>query len=218
MKKRLIIALALLLLFSTYKPQELFLIRKFSIKEIKIENNFILKEKNIKKNLIFLYDSNLFFLDTLNIEKKLKKIAFIESYEIKKIYPNKLKIKIFEKKPIALLQYKKKKFYISENYNLIDYININNYKDLPEVFGNKKSFKTFHNNIKKINFPLNEIKRYYLYESKRWDLETYEKKVIKLPVKNYISSLENFMELSKENNFKKYNIFDYRINNQLILK
>ena len=58
MSKRLGIAIALLVLFSTYKPQELFLIRKFSIKEIKIENNFILKEKNIKKNLIFLYDSN----------------------------------------------------------------------------------------------------------------------------------------------------------------
>ena len=39
MKKRLIIAFALLLLLSTYKSQKLFSIEIFNIKEIKIENN-----------------------------------------------------------------------------------------------------------------------------------------------------------------------------------
>jgi|TARA_Y100000389_G_scaffold85964_1_gene82708 cell division protein FtsQ len=218
MKKRLIIAFALLLLLSTYKTQKLFSIEIFNIKEIKIENNFILSKIIIKKNLAFLYDSNLFFLNTSNIEKKLKKIALIESYQVKKIYPNKLRIKIFEKKPIAVLQYNKKKFYISENYNLFDYIDLANYRNLPEVFGNKDNFKTFHKNLKKINFPLDIIKKYYFYEAKRWDLEIYEKKVIKLPTQNYIKSLENFMNISKKNNFKIYNTFDYRINNQLILK
>jgi len=218
MKKRLIIAFALLLLLSTYKTQKLFSIETFNIKEIKIENNFILSKIIIKKNLAFLYDSNLFFLNTSNIEKKLKKIALIESYQVKKIYPNKLRIKIFEKKPIAVLQYNKKKFYISENYNLFDYIDLANYRNLPEVFGNKDNFKTFHKNLKKINFPLDIIKKYYFYEAKRWDLEIYEKKVIKLPTQNYIKSLENFMNISKKNNFKIYNTFDYRINNQLILK
>ena len=218
MKKRLIIAFALLLLLSTYKTQKLFSIEIFNIKEIKIENNFILSKIIIKKNLAFLYDSNLFFLNTSNIEKKLKIIALIESYQVKKIYPNKLRIKIFEKKPIAVLQYNKKKFYISENYNLFDYIDLANYRNLPEVFGNKDNFKTFHKNLKKINFPLDIIKKYYFYEAKRWDLEIYEKKVIKLPTQNYIKSLENFMNISKKNNFKIYNTFDYRINNQLILK
>ena len=196
MKKRLIIAFALLLLLSTYKTQKLFSIEIFNIKEIKIENNFILSKIIIKKNLAFLYDSNLFFLNTSNIEKKLKKIALIESYQVKKIYPNKLRIKIFEKKPIAVLQYNKKKFYISENYNLFDYIDLANYRNLPEVFGNKDNFKTFHKNLKKINFPLDIIKKYYFYEAKRWDLEIYEKKVIKLPTENYIKSLENFMNIS----------------------
>ena len=42
-------------------------------------------------------------------------------------------------------------------------------------------------------------------------------KVIKLPVKNFTESLKNFLDLSKENNFEKYSIFDYRIKDQLIL-
>ena len=50
------------------------------------------------------------------------------------------------------------------------------------------------------------------------DSETYQKKVVKLPAKNYIKSLENFMNLQQKNNFGKYKVFDYRINNQLILR
>ena len=105
-----------------------------------------------------------------------------------------------------------------ENFEFINYKELADYKNLPLVFGNNKDFKNLYNDLKKINFPLNSISKYYLYESRRWDLETYEKTVIKLPPKNYIISLENFISLKKTNNFDKYKIFDYRINDQLILK
>jgi len=218
MKKRLVIALVLLVLLSTYKPQELSLNSKFNIKEIKIENNHILKDEDIKKDLMFLYDTNLIFLNTNKIKLILKSNNFIQSFEVKKIYPNKIKIKIFEKKPIVILQYKKKKFYISENFDLINFLDLEDYKNLPVVFGKQNDFKILYKNLKKINFPLNLIKKYYLYESKRWDLEIDKNKIIKLPTDNYTKSLVNFMNLSKENNFDKYSIYDYRISNQLILK
>jgi len=98
MKKRLAIAFALLVLLSTYKPQKISLSNKFNIEKIIIENNFILKDEDIKKDLFFLYDNNLIFLNTSDIKKKLKTKSFIESFEIKKIYPNKIIIRIFEKK------------------------------------------------------------------------------------------------------------------------
>ena len=218
MKKRLVIALVLLVLLSTYKPQELSLNSKFNIKEIKIENNHILKDEDIKKDLMFLYDTNLIFLNTNKIKLILKSNNFIQSFEVKKIYPNKIKIKIFEKKPIVILQYKKKKFYISETFDLINFLDLEDYKNLPVVFGKQNDFKILYKNLKKINFPLNLIKKYYLYESKRWDLEIDKNKIIKLPTENYIKSLVNFMNLSKENNFDKYSIYDYRISDQLILK
>ena len=72
MKNRLIIALALLLLFSTYKLKKIPSLSKFSIKEIELENNHILKDREIKKNLTFIYGSNLFFLSTSQIKKTLK--------------------------------------------------------------------------------------------------------------------------------------------------
>ena len=71
---------------------------------------------------------------------------------------------------------------------------------------------------KKIDFSLDIIKKYYLHESKRWDLEVVNKIIIKLPVENYIKSLKNFMYLMNEKNFEEFKLFDYRVNNQLILK
>ena len=218
MKNRLIIALGLLILLTTYNPQKLPLITKFNIKEINIENNLILNNQEIKKDLTFLYDTNLIFLNNTNIKKILIEKSFVEKFEIKKIYPNKLIIKIFEKTPIAILQYKKEKYYIDKNIDLIGYQDLDIYKNLPVVFGSKENFENLYNVLIKINFPFNLIKKFYLYESKRWDLEILENKIIKLPAKDYVKSLENFMILIKDNSFDKYQSFDYRINNQLILK
>ena len=64
MKIRVIIALSLLVLLSTYKPQKSIPKFNLSIKEIKIENNFIIKKTEIKKDLSFLYNTNIFFLKT----------------------------------------------------------------------------------------------------------------------------------------------------------
>ena len=127
-------------------------------------------------------------------------------------------IKIFEKKPIAILQKKKERFYLSEKIELIKFENLHIYKDLPIIFGNEKDFQIFYYNLKKVNFPLESIKKYYFFESNRWDLITQDEKTIKLPSINYIESLKNFLDIKYRNEFKKYKIFDYIIDDQLILK
>ena len=218
MKNRKVIAVALFILLTTITSQQKLVISKFNLKEIDIENNLLLKDEDIKNLLVPFYNKNLIFLDNKEIQKALTQNSFIDGFKIKKKYPNTLKIKIFERKPIAILYNKKKKFYLSEKIDLIEYKNIQNYQNLPYVFGNKKQFKTLYNNLNKINFPSKKIKKYILYETNRWDLEITNDIIIKLPPNNYIKSLENYLNLSNKNNFRKYKVFDYRINNQLILK
>ena len=218
MKKRLVIALSLLILLTTINLQQSFVISKFNLKTIVIENNLLLKDKDIKNSLIPFYNKNLIFLNNNEFKKVLMQNSFIESFNIKKKYPSTLKVKIFEKKPIVILQNKKNKFYLSEKIDLIEFKNFPNYQNLPYVLGNKDDFKIFYKNLKKINFPLDIIKKYTLFESNRWDLETKNNQVIKLPSKNYTKSLENFLNLKNKNDFEKYELFDYRISNQLILK
>ena len=218
MKKRLVIALFLIILLTTIDSKQSFVISKFNLKTIIIENNLLLKDKDIKSLLIPFYNRNLISLDNKEVKKALLQNSFIESFNIKKKYPNSLKIEIFEKKPIAILLNKKNKFYLSEKIELIEFKNLPNYQDLPYVLGNKNDFKIFYDNLKKINFPLDLVNKYILYETNRWDLETKNNRVIKLPADNYIKSLENFLNIKSKNDFEKFELFDYRINNQLILK
>ena len=218
MKKKLLISLVLLVLLSTITFPQKFFFSKFNLKEIIIENNLLIKDEEIKKLLVSIYNRNLIFLDYEEIENLLMQNTFIESYRIKKKYPSTLQIKIFEKEPIAILFNKKKKFYLSKKIELIKFTNNKDYQDLPYVFGNKKEFKIFYEELTEINFPIEIIKRFTLFKTKRWDLLTIDDKLIKLPSKNYVKSLENLINLIKNNELKKYKTFDFRINNQLILK
>ena len=219
MKKRLIISLGLLLFLSTYNINyKSKLGSKFYIKEIIVENNQILEKEKIKNELVFLYKKNLFLLDFKNIKLKLDKIDLIQSFEIKKIFPNKIKIKIFEKKPIAILQNKKNKKYYTDNDDLIEYFVSDKFKNLPLVFGDYQNFKNFYTNLKKIKFPMQEVEKIFLFQVQRWDLVTKNNQLLKLPVNKYDESLKNFMKIKDQVKFKEYKIFDYRISDQLILK
>ena len=218
MKKRIVISIILLALLTTITSQQKITVSKFNLKKIIVENNFLIKEKDIKNSLLPIYDRNLVFLDYSEIEKVLMQNSFIESFKIKKKYPNTLKIKIFEKKPIAILQNKKKKYYLSERIDLIEFENLKNYQDLPYIFGNKENFKIIYDDLKKINFPLNLVKKFIFFDSNRWDIETIDKKIVKLPNKNYTQSLENFLKIKDKKRFKNYKVFDYRLEKQLILK
>ena len=218
MKKRIVIALILLITLTTITSDQKIIFSIFSLKKITIENNYLLKENDIKKSLKPIYDKNLLQLNNKEIKKILLQNSLIDSFKIKKKYPNTLKIEIFEKKPIAILFDKKQKFYISEKIDLIDYNMLNIDNNLPYVLGNKDDFKIFYDNLRKIKFPFNSVKKYILYENNRWDLETLNNKTIKLSPENYKDNLEHYLNLINKKEFKKYNLYDYRIKNQLILK
>ncbi len=219
MKNRFLIAFVLLVILSTYTLKSNFIFQStLNVKNILVENNHILSDEEVKKELSFLYKKNLFFLRKGEIEDKLSKISFIESYELKKVYPNEIKVKIFEKKPVVILKNKKKKYYFTESSTLINFVYLDKFKSLPTVFGDYKNFKILYKSLKETNFPLSAIKTFYLFETKRWDLITKNGITVKLPIDNYKNSLKNFLTINKKPNFKKYEVFDYRIKDQLILK
>ena len=219
MRNKPIIGIALFILFSTFISQNKFTINKYGIKEIKIENNEILDDQELIKIFSFLYNKNIIFLNSYELKQNIDQKSFIEKIEIKKIFPDKLVIKVFEKEPIAILIDKyKKKYYLGKKTDLIEYRNILKFEHLPIVEGELKSFKKLFNNLIKINFPTEEIKSYRLFKINRWNIEMIDKKILKLPEKNYTESLKNFINIRDKTNFEKYKIFDYRLNNQLILK
>ena len=218
MRKSIFWLVIIFFFLTTYTPKFNFVPDfKINIKKIIIENNYVLDSSEVKKNLIFLYNENLFLLNKKDIEKNLKSIAFVESFSIKKIYPRTLKITILEKTPIAILHKKKKIYFISNKGELINFQEVKIFKNLPRVFGSEKNFLSLYDSLQNIKFPIDTIKSFYFFESGRWDLITYDDKIIKLPNKDYFLSLKNFMNIKNDINFNKYKIFDYRIKDQIIL-
>lgn len=218
MKKRVYIGLALFFLLTTIISNKQIISPKLNLQIIEIENNLMLQSKDIKNSLASIYEKNLLLLNYNEIENILLQNSLIESFSIKKKFPDTLKIKIVEKKPIAILFYKKKRYYISDKIQIFEFKNHQEFQNLPQVFGEKEKFKIFYENLKKIDFPFDQIKKYTLFKSNRWDIETKNNKIIKLPEKEYIKSLENYFMIKNNKNFSKYLLFDYRIKNQLILK
>ncbi len=199
----------------TYKQKNLNII--FPIKNIKIKNSEILDSKKIINELEVIKGKNLLFVDQKLIKSAMEKFDFISSFNVKKIYPDTIKVVIFEKKPVAIYIQKKKKFYISEKGDLIKYLDLVNYNDLPLLFGEKKDFNIFFRNLKNINFPIYDIESFHYFEIGRWDIALKDKRIVKLPQSNYIDMLENFILIKNDKSFEKYKIFDYRIKDQLIL-
>tara|TARA_B100000963_G_scaffold111424_1_gene96997 strand:- start:8068 stop:8724 length:657 start_codon:yes stop_codon:yes gene_type:complete len=218
MSKKFIFGIALLILLTTFISQKKFSINKFKIQEIEIKNNEILGRQEIIDDLDFLYNENIIFLNTFKIKKILKEISFIDGLNIKKIYPNKLEIKIFEKKPIAILINKGDKFFLSKKIELIEYREISKLNNLPVIYGDKKNFKILYQNLNKAKFPIDYIKQYNFLDSNRWDIEMIDKKIIKLPNYDYVKSLKSFLEIKDNRNVNKYKVFDFRLKNQLIMK
>ena len=84
-------------------------------------------------------------------------------------------------------------------------------------FSRKKNFLQIYTTLIELNFPVSKIKSFYYFNIGRWDIILENDKVIKLPVENFVFSLENFMKLYQKINYEKYSVFDHRIKDQLIL-
>ena len=221
MKKISIIlsSMLLIVMLTTFNPNNFNIgFQFFSIKTIEITN---LKNLNKKKIINSFYnelsESNLFILDEKKIDKILKDNELIDHIELKKVYPSKLQVIIHEKKIIAIINYEQKRYYLSKKGEEIKFFNNSTLEGLPNIFGKQKNFLKIYSALSQLNFPIAEIKSFYYFDIGRWDIILENYKVIKLPVKNFISSLENYMKLQKKINFERYSIFDYRIKDQLIL-
>ncbi len=210
----------LIIILTTFNPNNFnFGLQFFKIKQIEVKNLKFLEKKKIENQFLKeLSGSSLFIFDDKKIKKMLNNNDFISYLEFKKIFPSKLQIIVYEKEVIAILNDKRDKYYLAKNGEKIKFFKNPSLEKLPNIFGKQKNFLNIYSTLIKINFPISKIKSFYYFDVGRWDILLENKKVIKLPVNNFNISLKNYMEISKEINFDKYTIFDYRVDDQLILK
>ena len=179
-------------------------------------------ENNLKvyQSLKFLLTKNIFLVNKNDFQNILKKNNLVESFYIKKIYPNLIKIKIKQTKLLAITNKKGKKFFIGSNGKLIPVSQVElSYNELPFVYSksNYIDFIKLKKIIDESKFQFEQIESFYYFPSNRWDIKTKDGFLIKLPEKNIAESLK-FAALIKINEeFKDKKIIDLRISNNIIL-
>ena len=188
----------------------------FHIKTIEFENNYFVSDELLNQYFNFLNNKNIFTIDQNELNKIAKKLPLIQNIIVKKIYPNKIKITITEKKPVAV----KQSTVLLEDWSEINSNLITNIEgeELPLINIFNPEFIEVYNSFIKYNLQNKKVSEFYANKIGRWDIIFSDKKELKLPEKNFSSVLKNFFEIEQKQEFKEFKIFDYRIKDKLILE
>ncbi|MBD1148907.1 cell division protein FtsQ/DivIB [Pelagibacterales bacterium SAG-MED30] len=178
-------------------------------------NNF--EKKNFEEDLNFLKKEDLIFLDKDKISKKIFANKIVEDFSVFKNYPSELEIFIKKTKFLAITKKNNQDYYIGSNGNLI--YTKNSLERLPFIFGNVEpdDFLKLKTHINNSEFNFDQIKNLYFFKSKRWDIETKDDLIIKLPLDQIEISLNNLSKIIISEEFKNKKIIDLRQKNQVIL-
>jgi cell division protein FtsQ len=178
-------------------------------------NNF--EKIKFKKDFDFLKNEDLLFLDKDKISKKIFTNKIVEDLSVFKKYPSELKIFIKKTNFLAITKKNNQNYYIGSNGNLI--LAKNSLKNLPFIFGNVEpdDFLKLKVNINNSEFNFDKIKNLYFFKSKRWDIETKNGLIIKLPFNKIETSLNNLSKIIIMEEFKNKKLIDLRQKDQIIL-
>ena len=175
------------------------------------ENQSLLKKiENLNLN-------NIFLLNIEKINREMELNSLIEKYYIFKKYPSSIDINIQKTEFLAKINIDGKTFLVGSNGKLTETEFSKN--QLPFIFGNPAidDFLTLKTIIDKSEILYNDIKNFYLYPSKRWDLELSNNTIIKLSNDDNKKSLSLAAKFLHNDKSKDVKIIDARIKNQVIL-
>jgi len=175
-----------------------------------------IESDQISQDLLIFEESNLFFIKKKKISNIINSNKIIEKFSIFKKYPSKITINVKKTKFLAYTKINNVNFYIGSNGNLIKIIN--NQIELPFIFGSIeiKEFLKLKKIIDNSSFNYDNIKNLYYFKSKRWDIETKDNLIIKLPTTHLEDSFKILLKIYEKEEFKGLKVIDLRQNNQII--
>ena len=195
---------------SNFKYNNFFKVKKIEVVGLnKTDNSFLENE------LTDLVGSNIFTLNKKSFEL-INSVNRIKSYNVKKIYPNQVKVYLESAKAIGFVKNINELVILGNNGKIIEPETLP--KNIPEVTGTndmKKIFQTIEI-IKKSDFDIRKIKKINFFPSKRIDIEFENKKKIKFPINLKIDDLNFGFRVINDEKFNQVKIIDLRIPNKVI--
>ena len=215
-KIRIIILILLFFFLTTYNYNQNIVFPFFKIEQIEFRGDNLIEE-NIKNQIIKeLQNKSLFFLKKKNFKNILSNSNWIESFKIKKSYPNKIIIIFNELLPIAFYSNQGNNYLINSEYINSNKIYSKENNSLIKVSGNYNSIKLkkIYLNLKLFPYLKKNIYEIKYLNSERWDMFT-QKTKIQLGRYDFEKQFK-YIEiiLRKNNNIK---IIDMRVKNRIVI-
>ena len=215
--KKILTYFFLLLILSSINNIELNDFKIYKIDKINVFGLDEISNKILHNKINNLNLGNIFLVDKIDLLKIINSNSTIENYRIIKKYPSTLEINVQKTNFLAKFNQNGKEYLVGSNGKLIN--NEFNGNKLPYIFGTLevKEFLKLKKIIDQSKISFNEIKNFYFFPSKRWDIELENKIIIKLSKMHIKDSLDNAFEVLKEKKFKNIKLIDFRVKNQIIL-
>ena len=195
---------------SNFKYNNFFNVKKIEVVGLNETDNIFLENE-----FTDLVGSNIFKINKKSFEL-INSVNQIKSYNVKKIYPNQVKVYLESAKAIGFVKNINEFVILGNNGKIIEPETLP--KNIPEVTGTndmKKIFQTIEI-IKKSDFDIRKVKKINFFRSKRIDIEFENKKKIKFPVNFKVEDLNFGFRFINDKKFNQVKIIDLRIPNKVI--
>ncbi len=195
---------------SNFKHNNFFIVKKIEIVGLNKADNLLFENK-----LTNLIGSNIFAINRESF-KFINSVNLINRYNVKKIYPNQIKVYLEPAVAISIVRYLNELFILGNNGKIIELENLP--KNVPEVNGTNNIKKVFQTTeiINKSNLNIKNIKKIIFFPSGRIDVVFKNKKKIRFPTNLDIDNLNFSLRLIEDEEFNKSKIIDLRIPNKII--
>ena len=197
-------------LIDQLKPLNQFLINNgFKIKNILIIGTHNLSEDYVINIINTQNHINILNVNLHTIYNKIIQNSWVEETYVERILPDTIKIKVLEKKPIAIWQNQKGNKLITINGDVISHANVNKFKNSFPIIKGEKSKENISTILKILETNKNFAKNIWsltFINQRRWDLHFNQGLIVRLPSQDVIKAWQKIIKLQTN-----YNILNLRL-------
>jgi cell division protein FtsQ len=172
----------------------------FAIEDVKVSGNSETSEIEIFELLGLDGTTSLVALDVDAARRKIVKLPWVESVEVRKIYPKTIEVKLKERQAYAIWQHGQELSLIERNGSVIAPLRDNKFSTLPLVVGRdaESAAASLEGEFSKWPDITSRVKAYVWVSGRRWDLHMDNGVVVKLPSDDVDQALARLSKFNKE--------------------
>ncbi len=180
----------------------------FAIEDVKVSGNDETSEIEILQLLGLDGTTSLVALDADAARQKIANLPWVESVEVRKVYPKAVEVKLKERKAYAIWQHGSELSLIQKDGSVIAPLRDNKFAKLPLFVGRDAEVAAASVEGEFAKWPdvSSHVKAFVRVAGRRWDLYLDNGVIIKLPEDNIDGALARLTKLDKDENLLQRDI------------